>query len=68
MSSKNQITIPVDAMRTAGIEVGDLVVARPDGPGRIILERQFDVIAEFAGALTGVYQVGDYEKLRAEWD
>ncbi len=49
-------------------EFGDLVVAHPAGPSRIILERQYDVIAEFAGALTDVYEVGEYEKLRSEWD
>jgi hypothetical protein len=60
--------IPAGAARSEGREFGDLVVAHPTGPSRIVPERQFDVIAEFAGALTGVYQVGEYEKLRAEWD
>ena len=68
ISSKNQITIPVDALRSAGLEVGDRVVAHADGAGRVILEREHDVIAEFAGALTGAYRPGELDDLRSEWD
>jgi len=68
ISSKNQITIPSDALRGAGLEVGDRVVAHADGAGRVILEREHDVIAEFAGALTGVYLLGELDDLRSEWD
>lgn len=68
ISSKNQITIPADALRNAGLEVGDRVVAHADGAGRVILEREHDVVAEFAGALTGVYHRGELDDLRSEWD
>ena len=68
ISSKNQITIPAEALRNAGLEVGDRLVARSDGAGRLILEREHDVIAEFAGALTGVYLPHEVEGLRSEWD
>jgi len=67
ISSKHQITIPVDALRAAGLEVGERVVARSDGPGRVILEREHDVLAEFSGALTGVYSRDEIERLRNEW-
>lgn len=67
ISSKHQITIPVDAMRAAGLEVGERVVARADGPGRVVLEREHDVLAEFAGALTGVYRPDEVDRLRSEW-
>src|SRR5215204_3747973 len=50
ISSKHQITIPADALRAAGLAVGDRVVAHADGPGRLVLEREHDVLAEFAGA------------------
>ncbi len=66
--SKNQITIPVEAMRNAGLGVGDRVTARSDGAGQVILEREPDVVAELAGALTGVYEQGELDDLRAEWD
>ena len=68
ISSKHQITIPVAALRAAGLEIGDRVVAHADGPGRVVLEREHDVLAEFAGALTGVYASNELDELRAEWD
>jgi AbrB family looped-hinge helix DNA binding protein len=67
ISSKNQITIPADALRNAGLEVGDRVVAHADGAGRVILEREHDVVAEFAGALTGIYHPTELDDLRSEW-
>lgn len=68
ISTKNQITIPADALRAAGLKAGQRVRARPDGPGRIVLEREDDVIAEFAGALSGLYEPGYLDRLRDEWD
>lgn len=68
ISSKHQITIPVDALRAAGLEVGERVTARADGPGRVVLEREDDLLAEFAGTLTGVYVTGELDELRSEWD
>ena len=68
ISSKHQITIPTDAMRAAGLEIGDRLVAHAAGAGRVVLERDHDVISEFAGAMTGVYNRNELEELRAEWD
>lgn len=68
ISTKHQITIPAAALRAAGLEVGERVVARADGPGRVVLEREHDILAEFAGALTGVYGDRELESLRDEWD
>jgi len=67
ISSKHQITIPVEALRNAGLEAGDRVVAHADGAGRIILEREHDVVNELAGALTGVYKRNELDTLRSEW-
>jgi hypothetical protein len=50
------------------LEAGERLVARADGPGRVVLEREDDVLAEFAGALTGVYVELEIESLRNEWD
>jgi bifunctional DNA-binding transcriptional regulator/antitoxin component of YhaV-PrlF toxin-antitoxin module len=68
ISAKHQVTIPVDALRAAGLAVGERVVARVDGPGRVVLEREDDVLDAFAGALTGAYQEDDLAGLRDEWD
>jgi bifunctional DNA-binding transcriptional regulator/antitoxin component of YhaV-PrlF toxin-antitoxin module len=68
ISSKHQVTIPVDALRAAGLEAGERLVAHAEGPGRVVFEREGDVLAEFAGALTGVYAEGELAALRDEWD
>ena len=62
------MTIPIDAMRIAGLEAGERVVARADGPGRVVLEREEDVLEIFFGSLTGVFDHGILEELRNEWD
>ena len=38
------ITIPADALRAAGLEVGERIVAHADGPGRVVLERPADAV------------------------
>jgi bifunctional DNA-binding transcriptional regulator/antitoxin component of YhaV-PrlF toxin-antitoxin module len=68
VSAKNQITIPADALRGAGLGIGERLVARADGPGRIILEREDDVVDEFAGTLTGTWEADELTDLRDEWD
>ena len=68
ISSKHQITIPADALRAAGLEIGDRVVAHADGAGRVVLEREHDILAEFSGAMTGAYTTNELDDLRREWD
>lgn len=68
MSAKHQVTIPVDALRDAGLQAGDRLVAHADGPGRIVFEREVDVLAELAGSLTGAYEPDELDRLRDEWD
>ncbi len=67
ISAKHQITIPTDALRAAGLEVGERIVAHADGPGRVVLERETHILDEFAGALSGVYDVDELDGLRDEW-
>jgi bifunctional DNA-binding transcriptional regulator/antitoxin component of YhaV-PrlF toxin-antitoxin module len=62
------VTIPIDALEAAGLEVGERLVAHADGPGRVVLERERDVLAEYAGALTGVYRTNELAALRDEWE
>lgn len=52
ISSKNQVTIPVDALREAGLTAGDRLIATVDGPGRLVLERDSDPLGLFIGVLT----------------
>lgn len=69
LSRKNQVTIPVDVLRKSGIEPGDEMQVRVVGRGRLELERQPDLVDQFAGSLpSGIYPPGYLEKLRSEWE
>ena len=67
ISAKNQTTIPVAALRRAGLKPGDLLRVESAGAGRIVLTRVEETLAVYAGRLTGVYPKASLEKLRREW-
>jgi len=67
ISAKNQATIPVVALRRAGLKPGDEVQVEAIGAGRIVLTRVEETLARYAGRLTGVYPKGSLQKLRREW-
>ncbi len=68
MSSKNQITIPVETMRAAGLRAGDAVTVRPIGDGEVIIATRDTRIGRHAGIATGIYREGELDSLRDEWD
>jgi len=67
LSAKHQATIPVAALRQAGLKPGDELQVEADGPGRIVLTRVAETLAAYAGRLTGLYPKGTLQKLRREW-
>lgn len=67
LSRKNQATIPVAALRQAGLRPGDELHVEATGPGRITLARAADAVARHAGRLTGMYPKDYLKKLRREW-
>jgi bifunctional DNA-binding transcriptional regulator/antitoxin component of YhaV-PrlF toxin-antitoxin module len=68
ISRKNQVTLPVDALRAAGLESGDDLRVHALGPGRLELVRAEDMVEEFAGVFDAtVYPDGYLETLRREW-
>lgn len=69
LSRKNQITIPVEVLRDAGLESGDELRVRAAGRGRIEVERWSDLVDQLAGSLPpGTYPRGYLEGLRSEWE
>jgi bifunctional DNA-binding transcriptional regulator/antitoxin component of YhaV-PrlF toxin-antitoxin module len=68
VSAKHQVTLPVATLRDAGIRTGDTLRAEVRGPGEVVLIREEDPLDRFAGALTGVYEPGELDELRREWD
>jgi bifunctional DNA-binding transcriptional regulator/antitoxin component of YhaV-PrlF toxin-antitoxin module len=68
VSSKNQITLPVEAMRAAGLRVGDEVTVRPIGDGEVIVATRGTRISRHAGIATGIYRDDELDSLRDEWD
>jgi bifunctional DNA-binding transcriptional regulator/antitoxin component of YhaV-PrlF toxin-antitoxin module len=68
ISRKNQVTLPVDALRQAGLRPGDDVRVQVVGPGRLELVRADELVAEFAGIFDKtVYPDGYLDDLRREW-
>lgn len=68
ISRKNQVTLPVEALRAAGLEAGDDVRVEVRGPGRLELVRVDDLVEEFAGVFDAAAYPSDYlDELRREW-
>jgi bifunctional DNA-binding transcriptional regulator/antitoxin component of YhaV-PrlF toxin-antitoxin module len=68
VSTKNQITLPVETMRAAGLRAGDEVTVRPHGDGEVIVAARDSRIRRHAGIATGIYRAGELDHLRDEWN
>ena len=68
ISRKNQITIPADVLRSAGLNPGDDVRVTSVAPGRIELARFEDLIEKYAGIFDEeVYPSGYLDEVRRGW-
>lgn len=67
ISSKNQVTLPVDAMRAAGVHPGDEVTIRAAGDGELVVAVRESRVRRHAGIARGIYAPGELERLRDEW-
>jgi AbrB family looped-hinge helix DNA binding protein len=68
VSTKHQVTIPVEALRDAGLKPGDTVKVEARGAGQVILTRLDELLDRYSGCLDSK---GDLrrrvEGLREEW-
>ncbi|MBW0118086.1 AbrB/MazE/SpoVT family DNA-binding domain-containing protein [Pseudonocardia abyssalis] len=72
VSSKNQITLPVAALREANVGPGDVlrVEVVEDGVFRLVRHRDpwWDLFEEAAGSDLGITTREELEEMRDEWD
>ena len=54
VSSNNQVTLPVAALRAAGLQPDDEVTVRPIGAGEIVMAARGCRVRRHAGIATGI--------------
>jgi bifunctional DNA-binding transcriptional regulator/antitoxin component of YhaV-PrlF toxin-antitoxin module len=65
ISSKHQITLPVETLERAGLSAGDEVTIEADGPDRIVVSRRPPEPNRALGVFDGLYDPDYLEHLRA---
>lgn len=65
ISSKHQVTLPVESLKAAGFSAGDEVAIEADGADRIVVRRATRDIEQALGVFDGVYEPGYLERLRS---
>jgi bifunctional DNA-binding transcriptional regulator/antitoxin component of YhaV-PrlF toxin-antitoxin module len=66
ISSKHQVTLPVESLEAAGLRPGDDVVIEAEGADRIVVHRAAPDLASALGVFDGLYGHDYLEKLRSE--
>jgi AbrB family looped-hinge helix DNA binding protein len=66
ISSKNQVTLPVEALAAAGLNAGDEVSIEASGDDTIVIRRALNGVDAAIGIFDGLYEPGYLEKLRRE--
>jgi bifunctional DNA-binding transcriptional regulator/antitoxin component of YhaV-PrlF toxin-antitoxin module len=66
ISSKHQVTLPVESLEAAGLRPGDDVVIEAEGVDRIVVHRAAPDLAAALGVFDGLYEPGHLDRLRAE--
>jgi bifunctional DNA-binding transcriptional regulator/antitoxin component of YhaV-PrlF toxin-antitoxin module len=68
VSRKNQITLPVAALRAAHVEPGDRLRVEVLGDGLFRLSRERDPLDELIGSAPGLAADTNLDELRDEWE
>ncbi len=66
LDAKRRPTLPAALLAEAGIDATHELVARADGPGRVVLEDPLSVLAAFQAAVAGGKQLRGFEGSLAE--
>ena len=65
ISSKHQVTLPVETLDRAGLAAGDEVAIEAEGPDRIVIRRAMRDPERALGIFDGLYQPDYLQRLRA---
>lgn len=65
ISSKHQVTLPVESLERAGMAPGDEVTIEAEGPDLIVVRRIARRPEDALGVFDGLYEPGYLERLRA---
>lgn len=68
VSSKNQVTLPIDVLATAGVGPGDSLMVEAKSSGEIVLRREEDPLDRYYGSMTGAFPPNYLRDLRDEWE
>lgn len=67
VSPQNQVTLPVETLRAAGLRPGDEFSVSVDGRGRVVLTAAADPIERLIGSAPGLSADVDLQRMRDEW-
>ena len=66
ISSKHQVTLPVETLASAGLKAGDEVSIEADGPDTIVVRRAAHDVDSALGVFDGLFEPGYLDQLRRE--
>ena len=67
MSSKHQVTIPVEVLERMGLRAGAEFRVEARDSGEIVLTPTADPLERFSGMFNGLYPPGYLDEVRDEW-
>lgn len=65
ISSKHQVTLPVETLEAAGLRAGDEVVIEAAGADRIVVHRAPPNVQAALGVFDGLYEPDYLDRLRS---